>query len=70
VDDTSPISLSPLHETHLRAGARMVPFAGWNMPVQYKGITEEHLTVRRACGIFDISHMGQFRVGAPPPLTG
>ena len=47
MDDTSPISLSPLHETHLRAGARMVPFAGWNMPVQYKGITGEHLAVRR-----------------------
>jgi aminomethyltransferase len=43
----------------------MVPFAGWNMPVQYKGITEEHLTVRRACGIFDISHMGEFRVSGP-----
>ena len=65
MDDTSPISLSPLHETHLRAGARMVPFAGWNMPVQYKGITGEHLAVRRACGIFDISHMGQFRVEGP-----
>lgn len=65
MDDTSPISLSPLHETHLRAGARMVPFAGWNMPVQYKGITEEHLTVRRSCGIFDISHMGEFRVHGP-----
>jgi aminomethyltransferase len=43
----------------------MVPFAGWNMPVQYKGITEEHLAVRRACGIFDISHMGEFRVTGP-----
>lgn len=43
----------------------MVPFAGWNMPVQYKGITDEHLAVRQSCGIFDISHMGQFRVTGP-----
>ena len=43
----------------------MVPFAGWMMPVQYHGITAEHLAVRRSCGIFDISHMGQFRVSGP-----
>ena len=43
----------------------MVPFAGWMMPVQYKGITEEHLAVRHGCGIFDISHMGEFRVSGP-----
>lgn len=43
----------------------MVPFAGWNMPVQYQGITAEHLAVRNACGIFDISHMGEFRVTGP-----
>jgi len=53
---------SPLLEAHLRAGARMVPFAGWNMPVQYAGITQEHLAVRSGCGIFDISHMGEFFV--------
>jgi hypothetical protein len=40
----------------------MVPFAGWNMPVQYTGIIDEHNTVRSACGVFDISHMGQFLV--------
>ena len=62
MDDPSPLSYSPLHETHQKAGARMVPFAGWMMPVQYKGITEEHLSVRNACGIFDISHMGEFFV--------
>jgi aminomethyltransferase len=53
---------SPLLDAHLRAGARMVPFAGWNMPVQYAGITQEHLAVRSGCGIFDISHMGEFFV--------
>lgn len=62
MDEPAAFSLTPLQETHLKAGARMVPFAGWIMPVQYKGITEEHLAVRNACGIFDISHMGQFRV--------
>ena len=53
---------TPLLAAHLRAGARMVPFAGWNMPVQYAGITAEHLAVRSGCGIFDISHMGEFFV--------
>jgi aminomethyltransferase len=53
---------SPLLSAHLRLGARMVPFAGWNMPVQYAGITREHLAVRSGCGIFDISHMGEFFV--------
>jgi aminomethyltransferase len=56
---------SPLRDAHLRAGARMVPFAGWNMPVQYTGITQEHLAVRSGCGIFDISHMGEFIVSGP-----
>ncbi len=53
---------TPLLAAHLRAGARIVPFAGWNMPVQYAGITAEHLAVRSGCGIFDISHMGEFFV--------
>jgi len=50
---------SPLESAHLEAGARMVAFAGWNMPVQYDGILQEHKAVREAAGIFDISHMGQ-----------
>ena len=53
---------SPLHNVHLELGARMVPFAGWEMPVQYTGIVEEHKAVRGAVGVFDISHMGQFIV--------
>ncbi len=53
---------SPLHSVHLELGARMVPFAGWEMPVQYTGIVEEHKAVRSAVGVFDISHMGQFIV--------
>ena len=50
---------TPLYEEHVRLGARMVPFAGWLMPVQYASIVEEHQAVRNNVGIFDISHMGQ-----------
>ena len=46
-------------------GARMVPFAGWDMPVQYTGIVDEHKAVRQSVGVFDISHMGQFIVSGP-----
>ncbi|MGA0846882.1 MAG: glycine cleavage system protein T, partial [Luteolibacter sp.] len=53
---------SPLESSHLKLGARMVPFAGWNMPVQYTSIIDEHRAVREKVGMFDISHMGQFIV--------
>lgn len=56
------VQSTPLCDKHIALGAKMVPFAGWNMPVQYSGIMDEHKTVRRACGVFDISHMGQFLV--------
>jgi aminomethyltransferase len=56
-------------EFHLKAGARMVPFAGYNMPVEYFGITEEHLTVRERVGVFDVSHMGEFWVTGPDSLN-
>jgi aminomethyltransferase len=55
-------SKTPLYEEHVRLGARMVPFAGWLMPVQYASIVEEHQAVRNDVGIFDISHMGQLIV--------
>ena len=58
----SDLNSSPLESAHLELGARLVPFAGWNMPVQYSSIIEEHTAVREAVGIFDISHMGQFFV--------
>lgn len=51
-----------LYDIHRSLGARLVPFAGWEMPVQYTGVIEEHLAVRSACGIFDVSHMGQIEV--------
>jgi aminomethyltransferase len=50
---------TPLYDRHVAAGAKLVPFAGWEMPVQYQGIREEHLAVRSACGMFDVSHMGE-----------
>jgi len=53
---------------HEEAGAKMVPFAGYNMPVEYFGITEEHLTVRNRIGVFDVSHMGEFWVTGPSAL--
>lgn len=52
---------TPLYDCHVRAGARMVDFAGWSMPVQYKGVKEEHLNVRQHVGLFDVSHMGEIR---------
>jgi len=56
---------TPLHDAHVEAGARLVPFAGWEMPVQYEGIRAEHLAVRGACGIFDVSHMGEIETSGP-----
>ncbi|MDX2108697.1 MAG: glycine cleavage system aminomethyltransferase GcvT [Verrucomicrobiota bacterium] len=56
---------TPLYAFHTAHGARMVPFAGWEMPVQYTGILEEHRTVREAAGLFDVSHMGEARVTGP-----
>ena len=60
---------SPLHDRHLALGARIVPFAGWEMPIQYQGIVAEHQAVRNAVGIFDISHMGEFEVEGPGALN-
>ena len=53
---------SPLHEFHQEQGARFVPFAGWEMPVQYSGILEEHRKTRESAGLFDVSHMGEMEV--------
>src|SRR5947209_11619699 len=56
---------TPLHERHVALGGRMVPFAGWEMPVQYEGVIPEHRAVRRDCGVFDVSHMGEIEVEGP-----
>ncbi len=60
VEHTDTLKKTPLLAAHVRLGAKIVPFAGWEMPVQYVGIVDEHLTVRKSVGVFDISHMGQF----------
>ncbi len=60
---------TPLYDTHIALGARMVEFSGWEMPVQYSGIIQEHHTVRKAAGLFDIDHMGQFDVSGADALA-
>ena len=56
---------TPIHDRQVALGARMVPFAGWEMPVQYEGVIPEHRAVREDCGIFDVSHMGELDVEGP-----
>ena len=56
---------TPLHDRHVALGARMVPFAGWEMPVQYEGVIQEHRAVRNDAGVFDVSHMGEIAVEGP-----
>ncbi len=56
---------TPLHARHVSLGARIVPFAGWEMPVQYEGVIPEVKAVRTDCGVFDVSHMGEFEVEGP-----
>ncbi len=56
---------TPLYDKHVSLGAKMVPFAGFDMPVQYSGVTEEHFAVREKAGMFDVSHMGQFMIEGP-----
>src|SRR3989475_8000202 len=58
-------SRTPLFEWHRAAGARFIEFGGWEMPLQYSGIVDEHLTVRQAVGLFDVSHMGKIFVEGP-----
>jgi aminomethyltransferase len=59
------MKVTALNQVHKKAGARMVEFAGYEMPLEYSGIREEHLTVRNAAGVFDVSHMGEFWVTGP-----
>ena len=66
---TETLARTPLYEQHLDAGARMVPFAGWEMPVQYEGIRPEHFAVRTHAGVFDVSHMGQVETEGPGALA-
>ena len=65
----APLKKTSLHATHVALGARMVPFAGWDMPVEYSGITAEHLAVRTAAGLFDVSHMGEIEMAGKDALA-
>src|SRR3954447_2880924 len=56
---------TPLYDRHAAAGARLVEFAGWEMPVQYQGIRQEHEAVRERAGVFDVSHMGEIETTGP-----
>jgi aminomethyltransferase len=66
--DSAPLKTVALHATHQELGAKIVPFAGYAMPVRYSSDLEEHHTVRRGVGIFDVSHMGEFRLRGPQAL--
>jgi aminomethyltransferase len=59
---------TPLYDSHVAAGAKLVDFAGWEMPIQYTGIKQEHQAVRTAVGVFDVSHMGQVKTAGPQAL--
>lgn len=66
---TSSLRHTPVHSEHVRLGARLVPFAGYEMPIQYAGISEEHNAVRNKAGLFDVSHMGEIQVSGPAALA-
>jgi glycine cleavage system T protein (aminomethyltransferase) len=68
VPGAETLNRTPLFDRHAAAGAKLVPFAGWEMPVQYTGVREEHLAVRRHAGVFDVSHMGEVETRGPQAL--
>ena len=65
----TPLKTTVLHARHKSSGARLVPFAGWDMPVEYSGVTAEHLAVRTAAGVFDVSHMGQIEIAGKQAMA-
>ncbi len=68
-DTSTPLRKTPLHAAHLALKARMVPFGGWDMPVEYSGLSAEHLAVRTRAGFFDVSHMGEIEVAGADALA-
>ena len=68
-DTTLSLRKSPLDPVHRAANARMVPYAGWEMPVEYSGIANEHLAVRTRAGLFDVSHMGEIEIAGRNALA-
>jgi aminomethyltransferase len=69
LDTTTALKRTPFHPRHVAAGAKMVPFAGHEMPIQYEGILTEHRTVRAGVGVFDVSHMGEIRLRGPGAIA-
>src|SRR5438132_12198783 len=69
MEQSVALKRTPLHAVHVSMGARMVDFGGWEMPVQYAGIVDEHKAVREAVGLFDVSHMGEIEIRGPEALT-
>ena len=68
MEATTALRRTPLYDAHVAAGAKLVPFAGWEMPVEYQGVSEEHLAVRSVAGVFDVSHMGEIETEGPGAL--
>ena len=66
---TEQLKKTPLNARHRAHGARMVPFGGWDMPVEYSGIVNEHLAVRTKAGLFDVSHMGEIELAGKDALA-
>src|SRR5438876_6981810 len=64
-----PLKKTPLNSRHRASGAKMVSFAGWDMPVEYAGIVQEHLAVRTRAGLFDVSHMGEIEIAGKDALA-
>src|SRR5947199_8663103 len=65
----TPLKKTPLNARHRASAARMVPFGGWDMPVEYSGLTNEHNAVRTRAGIFDVSHMGEIEIAGKDALA-
>src|SRR5881394_1768060 len=66
---TAELRKTPLNARHRASNGRMVPFAGWDMPVEYSGVVAEHLAVRTAAGLFDVSHMGEIEIAGKDALA-
>jgi aminomethyltransferase len=69
MDQSPPLKKTPLNSRHRASGAKMVAFGGWDMPLEYTGITQEHLAVRQSAGLFDVSHMGELEIAGRDALA-
>jgi glycine hydroxymethyltransferase len=67
--ESGELKRTSLYENHVKLGAKIIPFAGWEMPVWYTSVTEEHLATRKAAGLFDVSHMGVYQAEGPDAVT-